>query len=208
MNFNVKLALWFTVASTIGRNVWAFVTLTVYLKDLTGSTVNVGVAEGIQGGLQAAAAIGAGLIADRWGRDIALKIGGIFGILSIAVTVFALLAPASWLEPSGNKTGFGEIAVVEWAGVEPLAEMTSENSGDMLQTSRYTAIAIALGLWGMYQGIWNVSAQQNGGVLATPSPPSKPSQNGGVLANPSPLDAIAVWPSSPNVFGVSGLEKN
>ena len=39
---------------------WAFVALTNYLKSLTGEVVDVGVSEGVQGGVQAVAAIIAG----------------------------------------------------------------------------------------------------------------------------------------------------
>lgn len=41
---------------------WAFVALTNYLKSLTGEVVDVGVSEGVQGGLQAVAAIVAGFV--------------------------------------------------------------------------------------------------------------------------------------------------
>jgi len=67
-NRNVKLALVFSFLSSASRGVWAFTTLTVYLRDLGGSSTKVGVAEGIQGLAQAAFAVLAGVGADKFRR--------------------------------------------------------------------------------------------------------------------------------------------
>lgn len=144
MNWNVKLALWFTFISTAARGVWAWVTLSLYLKSLTGATFDVGLSEGIQGGVQAFVAVIAGVYADRFRRDHVLRVGGLLGLIAIGMTAFALMIPDKVL-----------------IGHEP--EVVASNSTDSAPsddqkhaaTLRYLSISIALGLWGMYQGVWN-----------------------------------------------------
>lgn len=139
MNWNVKLALWFTVVSTAARGVWAWVTLSLYLKSLTGSTFNVGLSEGIQGFIQALTAVVAGIYADKFRRDVGLRIAGAIGLLAIGATVAALIIPDEVLvgHAIGNSTG---------SHVSDMARATD---------IRYAMISTALGLWGMYQGVWN-----------------------------------------------------
>ena len=48
-NRNVRLALLFTFLGSASRGVWAFVILSNFIHVLTDSTLNVGIAEGIQG---------------------------------------------------------------------------------------------------------------------------------------------------------------
>lgn len=148
MNWNVKLALWFTVVSTAARGVWAWVTLSLYLKSLTGSTFNVGLSEGIQGAVQALTAVVAGIYADRFRRDVGLRVAGVLGMLAIGATVAALMIPDEVLvghpiSPTNSSAGGGSHA--------------DNHASDMARATniRYTMISTALGLWGMYQGVWN-----------------------------------------------------
>lgn len=97
LNYNVKLALWFTFASTAARQVWGFVTLSLYLRSLTGTNFDVGVSEGIQGGLQALTAIVAGIYVDKFRRDTGMKIAGCLGFLAIGTTIVALMIPDKFL---------------------------------------------------------------------------------------------------------------
>eukprot|EP00040_Diaphanoeca_grandis_P044571 m.12784 g.12784 ORF g.12784 m.12784 type:complete len:551 (+) comp9441_c0_seq1:207-1859(+) len=142
LNHNVKLALWFTFVSTAARNVWAWVTLTLYLKSLTGSTFNVGLAEGVQGAVQAGVAIIAGFGADKYRRDVGLRWAGGIGLVTIGFTIFCLYVGDSvLLGRDVNETDVG----------------SAVNRGDLEEanTLRYSLISVALGMWGVYQGVWN-----------------------------------------------------
>jgi len=135
MNYNVKLLFLFTFVSTAARGVWAFVALTNYLKSLTGDVVDVGVSEGVQGGLQALAAIVAGYTGDKFRRDTVAKAAGVIGLIAVAVSLFALLVPDSLILPYANKL---------------------ENTTDRI---RFYVMTVALACWGVYQGVWNTATE-------------------------------------------------
>eukprot|EP00039_Didymoeca_costata_P013332 m.201171 g.201171 ORF g.201171 m.201171 type:complete len:555 (+) comp15743_c0_seq10:141-1805(+) len=141
MNWNVKLALIFTFVSTAARGVWAFVTLTNYIKSLTGKVLKVGITEGIQGGLQALAAIVAGIAADYFTRESVLRIAGCIGLLAIGVTLFALMATDDLL--------------LELGGYPDESKNRTENASWV----RYLVITVALSTWGVYQGVWNTALE-------------------------------------------------
>jgi hypothetical protein len=65
------------------RQIWAFVTLSLYLKSLTGTNFSVGVSEGVQGGLQAGTALLVGIYVDKSRRDKGMRIAGCLGLLAI-----------------------------------------------------------------------------------------------------------------------------
>jgi hypothetical protein len=65
------------------RQIWGFVTLSLYLKSLTGTNFSVGLSEGIQGGLQAFTAIVVGWYVDKARRDTGMKIAGSLGLVAI-----------------------------------------------------------------------------------------------------------------------------
>eukprot|EP00038_Savillea_parva_P007323 m.169300 g.169300 ORF g.169300 m.169300 type:complete len:624 (-) comp13085_c0_seq1:115-1986(-) len=129
LNWNVRLALWFTFFSTAARQIWAFVTLSLYLKSLTGKNLSVGVSEGVQGALQALTAITVGWYIDAARRDTGMRIAGSVGILAIGFTLFSLIVSDDELH-------------------------TLFQSGNTAQ-DRYILMTTALSFWGMYQGVWN-----------------------------------------------------
>ena len=96
-NRNVRLALLFTFLSSASRGIWAFVILSNFIHVLTGSTVTVGFAEGIQGLSQCIFALVAGVAADTFSREFSLKLAGFFGLLACGVAIFALNYHSSWL---------------------------------------------------------------------------------------------------------------
>jgi len=132
LNYNVKLALLFTFASTAARQIWAFVTLSLYLKSLTGTNFSVGLSEGIQGGLQALTAIVVGWYVDRARRDTGMKVAGSIGLVAIAVTLFTLSVSDNTID-----------------------SLFMVHSADATATDRFIFMTAALSFWGMYQGVWN-----------------------------------------------------
>mmetsp|Transcript_8768 Transcript_8768/g.17352 ORF Transcript_8768/g.17352 Transcript_8768/m.17352 type:complete len:571 (-) Transcript_8768:217-1929(-) len=94
LNYNVQLALVFSFLMSASRGVWAFTTLSVYLREITGSSADVGLAEGLQGIAMAATAVLAGFGADATQqRDRLLHLAGITGLLATAAAMSALLIP-------------------------------------------------------------------------------------------------------------------
>ncbi|GBG24841.1 Hypothetical Protein FCC1311_010592 [Hondaea fermentalgiana] len=94
LNQNVQLALLFAFLMSASRGVWAFTTLSVYLREITGSSADVGLAEGLQGIAMAATAVLAGLGADATQkRDRLLHVAGAVGLVATACSMAALLVP-------------------------------------------------------------------------------------------------------------------
>lgn len=129
-NLNVRLALVFTFVSSAGRGVWAFATLSVYLQQLSGGTVAVGIAEGVQGLMQLIIAPIAGWAADSRRRDTILAAGGLVGLLAALILSATLLL--------GDKVSPGGDDQWNW----------------LTDKKRVTLMTIALGFWGSYQGVW------------------------------------------------------
>ena len=96
-NRNVRLALLFTFLGSASRGVWAFVILSNFIHVLTDSTLNVGIAEGIQGFSQCIFALIAGFAADKFSREFSLRLAGIFGLIACGVAIFALKYQETWL---------------------------------------------------------------------------------------------------------------
>ena len=96
-NRNVRLALLFTFLGSAARGVWAFVILSNFIHVLTDSTLNVGIAEGIQGFSQCIFALIAGFAADKFSREFSLRLAGIFGLIACGVAIFALKYQETWL---------------------------------------------------------------------------------------------------------------
>lgn len=90
-NKNVKLALAYTFLSSASRGIWAFVTLSNFINVLTGSTLNVGFAEAVQGCSQAIFALLGGYLADKYSRSAVLKGAGVVGVLACGVAIFMLV---------------------------------------------------------------------------------------------------------------------
>ena len=89
-NKNVKLALAYTFLASASRGIWAFVTLSNFINVLTGSTLNVGFAEAVQGFSQAIFALFGGYLADKYSRSAVLKGAGVVGVLACGVAIFML----------------------------------------------------------------------------------------------------------------------
>lgn len=94
-NTNVKLALAFSFLGSASRGIWAFTTLSVYLKLLSGTIGMVGVAEGAQGVSQCLAAVVGGTIADYFRRDTVLHVSGLIGLASCGFITYLLLEEIS-----------------------------------------------------------------------------------------------------------------
>ena len=101
-NKNVKLALAYTFLSSASRGIWAFVTLSNFINVLTGSTLNVGFAEAVQGCSQAIFALLGGYLADKYSRSAVLKGAGVVGVLACGVAIFMLdynSGRGGWMTP-------------------------------------------------------------------------------------------------------------
>jgi len=96
-NRNVRLALLFTFLGSASRGVWAFVILSNFIHALTGSTLSVGFAEGIQGFSQCIFALVAGVAADKFSREFSLRLAGAFGLIACGVAIFSLKYQETWL---------------------------------------------------------------------------------------------------------------
>mmetsp|Transcript_20141 Transcript_20141/g.37434 ORF Transcript_20141/g.37434 Transcript_20141/m.37434 type:complete len:525 (-) Transcript_20141:490-2064(-) len=97
MNRNVHLGLCVSFLGSASRGVWAFTTLSVYIRMMADSAAAVGLAEGIQGVAQALAAVAAGVAADRVRRDTVIWASGALGLAACGAFFYALLAPESSL---------------------------------------------------------------------------------------------------------------
>jgi hypothetical protein len=123
-NKNVRLAMAVTFLNGAARGVWAYTTLSVYLKELCkdsrAPTTAVGAAEGIQGVAQAVAAIAAGYAADQlFRRDSVLYFSGAVGLLSVAFMLAVLRASGDYVD----------------------------------DRERYWLLTVSLALMGMHQGV-------------------------------------------------------
>eukprot|EP00756_Hemistasia_phaeocysticola_P018858 Hpha_TRINITY_DN15624_c4_g4::TRINITY_DN15624_c4_g4_i1::g.99228::m.99228 len=134
-NRNVVVAILFTFWSGAGRGVWAFATLSVYLKLLKGSGLGVGIAEGAQGAMQILVAPLCGYFGDRIRRDTLLRIAAMGCVVACLVLLGALLLGNDW-----NPGGTGN-----WTWMD--------------DTVRFYFFLGGLGLWGAYQGAWTTGVE-------------------------------------------------
>ena len=117
-NHNVRLGLACTFLDSVAGGIWGFVALSVFIYLLQGKdTSRVGYAEGIQGLAQAAAAIPAGYLADRFGRAGVLRAGGVVGLAAAASTLAVVLGDESRLWPSAEARYAGLCASLALFGV-------------------------------------------------------------------------------------------
>lgn len=92
-NHNVWLTNYWTLLDGLAMGMWNYSILGPYLFKLCGDNRHAGYAEGIQGTLQALAALPAGVLADRSRRDRVLQFSAFIGLAGIAVTLIGLTRP-------------------------------------------------------------------------------------------------------------------
>eukprot|EP00123_Amoebidium_parasiticum_P012836 comp21606_c0_seq1/m.30278 comp21606_c0_seq1/g.30278 ORF comp21606_c0_seq1/g.30278 comp21606_c0_seq1/m.30278 type:complete len:454 (-) comp21606_c0_seq1:584-1945(-) len=90
LNYNVSLSLGLTFIDGIAQGIWGFALLGPYLYALCGDNSHAGYAEGIQGFMQALAAIPAGFLADKIRRDTVLRGSSALGLVAIVLMLYAL----------------------------------------------------------------------------------------------------------------------
>eukprot|EP00123_Amoebidium_parasiticum_P018179 comp24125_c0_seq1/m.43768 comp24125_c0_seq1/g.43768 ORF comp24125_c0_seq1/g.43768 comp24125_c0_seq1/m.43768 type:complete len:461 (-) comp24125_c0_seq1:210-1592(-) len=90
MNHNVALTNIFTFFDGLAMGMWNYAILGPYLFALCKDNKHAGYAEGVQGTLQALAAIPAGLLADKYRRDTVLKGSAAIGLVGMVVTLAGL----------------------------------------------------------------------------------------------------------------------
>ncbi len=89
MNFNVKLAFAFSFIQSLGRGIWMGNVLSAYIYYFSDkSNITLGQTSLAMGLTMTVFVFPAGIFADRFRRDILLKIASVFGIASLAVILF------------------------------------------------------------------------------------------------------------------------
>lgn len=130
-NHNVVLSLILCIVSGTADSIWSSVVLSGFLlalakamgKSSEGNTL-VGTAEAVEGLTQLFTALPVGLLADTWGKSKTVRLGGGLMLITIAITLWALL------------------------DVERLAEESKAAAN-----RSYIILVVALGLWGVINGI-------------------------------------------------------
>mmetsp|Transcript_11714 Transcript_11714/g.28866 ORF Transcript_11714/g.28866 Transcript_11714/m.28866 type:complete len:698 (+) Transcript_11714:20-2113(+) len=121
LNPNVAKAYLFTLFGGAARGIWSFSVLSGYLYVLSNnSNWSVGLAEGIQGGAQAAVAIFGGVLADSWRRDRVLVLAGATGIIAVVVTILAVNVYLFGVSDHGTQFYFMCVALSLWGSYQGL----------------------------------------------------------------------------------------
>jgi MFS family permease len=90
LNFNVKILLLFVFTQSLGRGIWMGNVLSSYIYLLAGeSNQMLGWTSAATGVMMTLVVFPAGVMADRFRRDILLKSASVVGIASIAVIIFS-----------------------------------------------------------------------------------------------------------------------
>jgi MFS family permease len=98
-NTNVRVALLYTGLIGLSSGIWGYAVLSGYLLGLTGTNTSVGLAEGVQGAVQAALAIPSGMFADKASRESVLKCASAVGVFAVIALNLALTVG----QQSGNE---------------------------------------------------------------------------------------------------------
>jgi MFS family permease len=130
-NHNVILSLVWCVIAGTADSIWGSVILSGFLLALSASmgkasegNTLVGIAEAVQGLAQLITALPVGYYADRFGKAHAVRIGGCLMAATIAITLWALIVVKRDAEENAQRATFG-----------------------------YCVLVVALGLWGIVNGI-------------------------------------------------------
>ena len=136
-NHNVILSFVLCVVSGVADSIWSSVVLSGFLLALAGKmgqskegNTFVGGAEAAQGLTQLVTALPVGYLADTWGKSKTVRLGGILMLITIGLTMGAL------------------IDVKRHADESPTAA-----------TRSYIILVVALALWGVISGIANGPSQ-------------------------------------------------
>mmetsp|Transcript_40990 Transcript_40990/g.65929 ORF Transcript_40990/g.65929 Transcript_40990/m.65929 type:complete len:489 (-) Transcript_40990:5249-6715(-) len=106
-NKNVRLALLYTGANSLAVGIWGYTVLSGFLqKQPGGDNAKVGLAEGIQGAMQAVAAVPAGFLADKLGRECVLKGSSLLGLISVIALLLTLTVGKNATETNDEKHQF------------------------------------------------------------------------------------------------------
>jgi MFS family permease len=130
-NHNVVLSLVWCVIAGTADSIWTSVVLSGFLLALSSSmgkasegNTLVGIAEAVQGLTQLVTALPVGYYADRFGKAHAVRFGGYLMTATIAITLWALIVVKRDAEENVQRATFG-----------------------------YWVLVVALGLWGIVNGI-------------------------------------------------------
>mmetsp|Transcript_31486 Transcript_31486/g.37502 ORF Transcript_31486/g.37502 Transcript_31486/m.37502 type:complete len:554 (-) Transcript_31486:112-1773(-) len=130
MNHNVVLNLVLAVLYGISDSIWSGTVFAAYLKTLSGGRNEpVGNVEAVNGLAVLFSALPVGYLADRYGRSIIIKIGGVLIALTAAF----------------------HISVLQWIGVDANALRDDSNA--------FILLGIVMALWGIGGGIVNGPTQ-------------------------------------------------
>ncbi len=89
MNINVKLAFVFSFITSLGRGIWMGSVLSAYIYYFSGnSNITLGQTSLAMGLTMTVVVFPAGILADKFRRDIMLKIASVFGLAGLAVILF------------------------------------------------------------------------------------------------------------------------
>lgn len=89
MNYNVKLAFAFSFVTSLGRGIWMGNVLSAYIYYFSDkSNITLGQTSLAMGLTMTIFVFPAGIFADRFRRDILLKVASVFGVASLAVILF------------------------------------------------------------------------------------------------------------------------
>ncbi|GBG24664.1 Hypothetical Protein FCC1311_008822 [Hondaea fermentalgiana] len=96
-NPNVRAALMYTATYSFALGLWGTSVLSGYLKTIPpGKNTLVGIAEGLQGAVQAMAALPSGYMGDKYGRERVLRVASGVGVLTVCVFIVTLAVGASY----------------------------------------------------------------------------------------------------------------
>mmetsp|Transcript_10328 Transcript_10328/g.20310 ORF Transcript_10328/g.20310 Transcript_10328/m.20310 type:complete len:506 (-) Transcript_10328:120-1637(-) len=104
-NRNVRVALFYTAAYSFAMGLWGTSVLSGYLKTIPpGKNTLVGIAEGLQGTVQALTALPSGYMGDKYGRQFVLRMASGVGVLAVCVFLITLFIGAAHDNETSNGT--------------------------------------------------------------------------------------------------------
>jgi MFS family permease len=88
MNYNVKLVFLYSFFQSFGRGIWMGNVLSLYIFLLAGSNTILGWTSFTMGMVLTIFVFPAGILADKYGRDLFLKIASVIGVASLVIILF------------------------------------------------------------------------------------------------------------------------
>lgn len=88
MNYNVKLVFLYSFFQSFGRGIWMGNVLSLYIFLLAGSNTILGWTSFTMGMVLTIFVFPAGILADKYGRDLFLKIASVIGVAALVIILF------------------------------------------------------------------------------------------------------------------------